>query len=89
MTSASGVRDGKTMPSAVSICLAIASAERDGLARPGLGGHQQIALGGFGFEHGGLNGSRRFVGTRGKGFGERRRYVIEVHKPSGVRGLGR
>ncbi len=54
-------------------------AEGDGLARAGLGGDDEVAALGFGFEDGGLDGRGRGIITRGERFGEKRGEVLEFH----------
>ena len=55
-------------------------AEGDGLARAGLGRDEQVAPGGVGFEHGGLDRGGFGIAARGQGFGEHRREVGKGHR---------
>ena len=54
-------------------------AEGYGLAGTGLGRHDQVASFRFGFQYGGLNGSRLVIFTRRERLGEKRRNFRERH----------
>ncbi len=57
-------------------------AESDGLARTGLGGHDQVAALGVILDNGGLDGGRRGIATRGKGSRQDRRQGRKRHGDS-------
>jgi hypothetical protein len=70
MASASGARPGTPVTEQIG---GHGHAERNGLARAGLRGNQEIAASRLRFEHGGLNRGRVGIATCGKGFNSSRK----------------